>query len=525
MEKRLFLAVTLSLLVMLLYPIILSKINPSLMTSEPHQNTQPIELQKDIETRLDSAIPIKEVNPSIVSIANDKYFFNISDIGGSINSINIKRQGFKDADLVSNANLQAGILSIEGDGVLSGLSSKRFEVTNIESGTRLMYNDNNIGIEKIITLLPDRYGATSSVTIKNNSGTRQDLAFEITVGSNISDKEQFESRYIAAYILYQDGKLRRVASHNSSKYNKLYQNNIEWLMLQNKYFSIIAKPYFPIKGVFTKSIQGRLVAGFIVNDNIMPAEVKSYNMLFYIGALDIEDLEKVDRSFGKAINFGVFTSIGLVLLGILEFFHGIFHNYGVAILLLTFCVGVVLYPLTFKSMKSMKRLQELQPQIEKLRIEHKNNPQRLNKEIMELYRRNNVNPMSGCLPLFLQMPIFIALYQTLTRSIRLKEASFLWIKDLSMPDAAFSLPINIPILGNKLNILPILMIGAMILQQRLSQSNVSNTLQTEQQKIMAVTMPLVFGFIFYNLPSGLVLYWLTNTILTIFLQYISIRKI
>ena len=143
---------------------------------------------------------------------------------------------------------------------------------------------------------------------------------------------------------------------------------------------------------------------------------------------------------------------------------------------------------------------------------------------MELYRQYNVNPMGGCFPMLLQMPIFIALYQTLMRSVELKGAHFLWIKDLSMPDAAFHLPFTIPFLGNAINLLPILMIGAMILQQQLSQHGKASSSQADQQKMMARIMPIMFGFIFYNLPSGLVLYWLTNTLLTSGLQFFFLKK-
>ena len=170
----------------------------------------------------------------------------------------------------------------------------------------------------------------------------------------------------------------------------------------------------------------------------------------------------------------------------------------------------------------MRHLQELQPQMEEMRRQYKDNPQKLNKEMMELYRRHKVNPMGGCFPILLQMPIFLAFYQTLMRSVELKGATFLWIKDLSMPDAAFTLPTTLPLLGNSINLLPILMIGAMIMQQKLSQGKTA--VQTDQQKMMAAIMPVMFGFIFYSLPSGLVLYWLTNTVLTSSLQFFALRK-
>jgi YidC/Oxa1 family membrane protein insertase len=238
--------------------------------------------------------------------------------------------------------------------------------------------------------------------------------------------------------------------------------------------------------------------------------------------MEIKELEKIDPDFIKALNFGFLTSISLILLSILQFFYSIFHSYGVSILFLTFCINLFLYPLTFKSLKSMQKLQELQPHIEKIKQENKDNPHKLNKEIMELYRRYKVNPMGGCLPMVLQMPVFIALYNTLSRSVELKNAPFLWIKDLSMPDAFFHLGANIPLLGSTINLLPILMIGAMILQQKISQSTTGST-QSEQQKLIANIMPVMFGFIFYSLPSGLVLYWLTSTLVTSSMQFLMYR--
>src|SRR3989338_10215115 len=131
--------------------------------------------------------------------------------------------------------------------------------------------------------------------------------------------------------------------------------------------------------------------------------------------------------------------------------------------------------------------------------------------------------MGGCLPMVLQMPVFIALYNALSRSIELKNAGFLWIKDLSMPDAFFHLRSGIPLLGNSINLLPILMIGAMILQQKLSQSTTGSA-QSEQQKLIFNIMPVMFGFIFYSLPSGLVLYWLTSTLVTSTMQFFMFKK-
>jgi len=141
----------------------------------------------------------------------------------------------------------------------------------------------------------------------------------------------------------------------------------------------------------------------------------------------------------------------------------------------------------------------------------------MNKEIMELYREHKVNPLGGCLPLLLQMPIFFALYNALIRSISLKGAGFLWIKDLSEPDKLYVFEKALPLLGKDLNILPIIMAIGMFFQQKISSSSMTGS-AAEQQKIMFVVMPIMFGIIFYRMPSGLVLYWFVNSILMLIFQ-------
>jgi YidC/Oxa1 family membrane protein insertase len=167
-------------------------------------------------------------------------------------------------------------------------------------------------------------------------------------------------------------------------------------------------------------------------------------------------------------------------------------------------------------MRSMKQMQALQPKIEELRKVHKDNPQKLNKEMMDLYRIHKVNPLGGCLPLILQIPVFFALYQAMIRSIALKGAHFLWIRDLSQPDRLFAFTAIGPV--KEINLLPILMTAIMLVQQKLSMSAVSGAVN-EQQKIMTIIMPVMFLFIFYNMPAGLVLYWLINSSIMLVNQF------
>ena len=528
MEKRVLLAVTMSIVVILLYPVILAKINPDLVKQSKQIQTitrqDVIEKKVGVETKeaaFKNALPENAIS---FTASTDKYDLDITNMGGSISKIVVKDAKRKsNLTLVKQAIYNTGFLAVDGKGIFSTISSQLFTIQ--QDKTTVSLETNRIKIEKNIGFLENRYGIDTVINITNKTSDMQDASFDITTGSNISQDELYEARYVELAIQYKDGTNKKLTGKKLLDSNRLYKDNIDWIALKNKYYAIIAKPGFNAKGVFTKNSSGEPVVGFIAEeDKILPGETKSYKIDFYIGPMEIKELEKMDPGFSKALNFGFLTSISLILLGILQFFYSILHNYGAAILLLTVCINLFLYPLTFKSMKSMRKLQELQPLMEKIRQENKDNPAKLNKEIMELYKRYNVNPMSGCLPMVLQMPIFIALYNTLARSIELKNAGFLWIQDLSRPDAFFHLGSSIPFLGNSINLLPILMIGAMILQQKMSQMGSGSSSQTEQQKLITNIMPVMFGFIFYSLPSGLVLYWLTSTLVTSSMQFFMFKK-
>jgi YidC/Oxa1 family membrane protein insertase len=201
----------------------------------------------------------------------------------------------------------------------------------------------------------------------------------------------------------------------------------------------------------------------------------------------------------------------------MHFFHRFTGSWGIDIILLTFLIKLLMAPLTHKSFVSMKQMQKLQPQMERLKEKYKDDKEGLNKEIMELYRRNKVNPFGGCLPMLLQFPVFIGLYNALRTPIELRHAPFLWIKDLSRPDWE-SLPITIDSWHFGIPILTLLMGASMFLQQWMTPSA-----GDPNQRRMMLMMPLVFTFMFINFPSGLTIYWLVNNLLSIAQQYLINR--
>ncbi|MDD5506358.1 MAG: YidC/Oxa1 family insertase periplasmic-domain containing protein, partial [Candidatus Omnitrophica bacterium] len=251
---------------------------------------------------------------------------------------------------------------------------------------------------------------------------------------------------------------------------------------------------------------------------VEPGKTIEQKFRIYLGPLDLKTIQGANPGWAAAVNYGFFSSISGVLLQLLEFFYRLVHNWGLAIIILSLAIFFLLFPLSLKQMRSMKEMQALQPAIEELRKTYKDNPQKLHKETLELYKAHKVNPFGGCLPLILQMPIFFALYQALIRSVALKGASFLWISDLSQPDKLFILPVSLPLIGNEFNILPILMAVIMFVQQKISMGHI-NSDQAEQQKIMMIIMPFMFGFIFYHMPAGLVLYWFVNSLLMAAYQF------
>ena len=216
-------------------------------------------------------------------------------------------------------------------------------------------------------------------------------------------------------------------------------NQLKFIALRDRYFCAIIEPQQPGSSGFATKISPKEyeIGLFTPETNIVPRGTLEQKFKVYIGPQDTKQLRQINSDWQAVIYFGKFDLIAQGLLMLLELFYNFIHNWGWAIVFLSLAIYLILFPLTMKQMKSMREMQLLQPKMEELKRLYKDNTQRLNKETMELYRKHKVNPLGGCLPLFLQIPIFFALYQVLSRSIALKGAGFSWIKDLSEPDRLF----------------------------------------------------------------------------------------
>lgn len=305
----------------------------------------------------------------------------------------------------------------------------------------------------------------------------------------------------------------------------------DWLAVRTKYFlvSIINenREANVINGVLIggegqklgELVHGKYDLAFNARYNAKSGNVYRY----YLGPLDYNILKEYHRDLDiLVLNNGwyerTFRFFSLLILPILEFLHKFIPNYGLVIIVFSILIKLLLYPLTKKSYQSMREMQRIQPLMTELRTKYKDDPQRLNKEMMKLYKEHGVNPMGGCLPMLLQMPLLFALFIVFRSTIQLRGAPFIpgWINDLSRSESLWHLPISLPFYGNEFNILPILMAITMIFQSKM-------TTQDPKQKAMIYIMPIFMLLIFNTLPSGLNLYYTMFNLLTI-IQQIFINR-
>ena len=378
-----------------------------------------------------------------------------------------------------------------------------------------VYNDSEKKIVKSFVFSNSNYDFEFSLIIENLTPSVLSLRLPVVLGTIDPSLPTDNKAPFHGVTVFDAGKPSYPNFQKPATFSQ-----INYLSLRDSYFCAIIEPdKTSSAGFITKSSSKESEIGLFTPDlKIVPRGTWEQKFKVYVGPQDVKTLKAINPDWQSVIYFGKLDLIAQGLLMLLDIYYRVVHNWGWVIIMLSLTIYLVLYPLTAQQMKSMKEMQALQPKIEDLRKLYKDNAQRLNKEILELYKSHKVNPFGGCLPMVMQIPIFFALYQVLSRSIALKGASFLWIKDLSLPDALFLFPGSFPLVGGKaFNILPILMAIEMFVQQKFSTVN-ANAAQAEQQKIMLVVMPIMFAFLFYGMPSGLVLYWFINSTLTMLYQ-------
>ncbi len=505
MEKRIITAFVLSFIVLLTW----STLNPA--PRKTVLNPSQIVVNKENAVILDpaSASVISKSSETILAenirvLENDKIKVEFSNIGGSIKSIVIKE--FNTSLPITNIFSVAAVVKNE---FVVEQSSKNKITYSFQSGKEKVIKsytlsnqdyliDVNVQTEGLSNLEFGAYQVNSSSLDKKISQSPEKSLFEYSIG-------------LFNQVIRKDN-----AIDFAAKENKNQLGEVSWIGYRDRYFCFVLKPKFKIEKF---SVTAQDPKNLFINVFSSEKSLNNFDASIYIGPQKINVLTAYNQGFENIMvfsNWGILDIFAKMIYFFVHFLYGILKSWGFAILVLGFSLYVVTYPLTAKSMASMRKMQALQPKMKSLQEKYKNDPQRLNQEMMELYKENKVNPFGGCLPMLLQMPIFYGLYQVLWRSVDFKGANFFWIKDLSLPDRLATLPWALPFFGNEVNILPLLMAIIMFFQQKFTSKNmvITDENQLMQQKMMAVLMPVMMGFIFYHFASGLCLYFTTFYLLS-----------
>jgi YidC/Oxa1 family membrane protein insertase len=374
-------------------------------------------------------------------------------------------------------------------------------------------SDAGVLVEKRYRFAPQSYLIQLTVDIKN--GSDRAIVDRLVLGMK-NDTEGAKGGYsFEGPCALIDGELEQIKT-KKIKDKSEYPGNIKWLAIVDRYFMKSIIPLDDTKGVMKLSLDNNGVLGnrFIGPENtIQPGTQKHFTYQIFFGPKSMQVLKDVDHDLNKAIHFGMFDIIAKPLLWFMNFIYSKVPNYGIAIIVLTILTKLLLWPLGSKSYKSMSEMKRLQPLMAEIREKHKDDKKMMNQEIMSLYKTYKINPMGGCLPMVLQIPVFFALYRMLYSAIELRHAPFFfWINDLSAPDRLFNFSFSIPFMQPPYGIpvLTVIMGASMLLQQKMSPPPGDPT-----QAKMMMLMPIVFTVIFINFSSGLVLYWLINNLLSI----------
>jgi len=367
---------------------------------------------------------------------------------------------------------------------------------------------NGMQYVKTYRLLGDRYTIDTTMELANTAATPLQGSLAFALVQYWDDAQKTDSYSFTGPATLVKDEIEEVDVDDLKEGSVAYGADVSWTSFQTKYFLSVVVPSPEIKERIEVRRKGDAVENLIETPviTLQAGEHKKLNYLVYVGPKDAEQLKAAGHNLDKVVHFGFFNILAQPLFLVLTFFYGYFKNYGVAIILLTVLIKILFWPLTHKSYSSMKAMQKLQPEMQKLREKHAGDKERLNKEMMALYKTHSVNPLGGCLPMLVQIPVFFALYKVLLDSIALRHADFaFWLTDLSAKDPYY--------------ITPVLMGASMFVQQKMTPT----TADPMQAKIFMM-MPIIFTFMFLNFPSGLVIYWLVNNLLTILQQYFIHRK-
>lgn len=541
MDRNTLTALLLVAIILVLTPYYLELVSPTpprrgdtLIVEQTEPISQPRVPMENVSNQKGTPfLPILEiVDEQVTTIETDLYLAEISSRnGGSLNSFVLKNYLGPDSqyvDLITSANRENLFLGIKN------LDAEPFDLSSawkvngvlgsgyITTPTSLEFFT-TIGEKKEITKTITFYPGSYLIDIETDlSSCKNDIfsgvySFSWYGGLPPTEKNADEDQtYFSSYV-YQGGELDATKASPGEEVLNSYKGDIDWTAIRTKYFLSAILPSNPLT-VVSATIGATVDNHEKYNITIVLPADEPYKTLLYLGPLEYSRISSIGKNLDLVMNFGWFfiVPISKGILWLLKNMHDYIPNYGVVLILFSILIKIVVYPLTKKSYQSTQAMQLLQPEIASLREKYKNNSQKLNQATMALYKKRGVNPLGGCLPMLLQMPLLFALFTVFRSTIELRGEPFIfWIKDLSAPDIILNLPFTIPIYGNYVCALPILMALSMFVQQKMMSGG---AMQQAQQKIMQYSMMGFFFLIFNSFPSGLNLYYTLFNVLTIIQQ-------
>ncbi|GAU08652.1 membrane protein insertase YidC [Desulfoplanes formicivorans] len=538
-NRRVVLAVALSIGVLLIWNWLFPPVpNAPVPSSEPQQSqTAPVPAapqaapaQTSPETPVAApAVTFIPTEGKSVVVNTPLYKAVLNTDGGILEHFVLKQytetiaQDSPHIDLITSEALNRAPLGIRwnrmpvwSDGTW-GFSGQDLTLNGQEKGTLTFTGKlGSVTFIRTLSFGADRYEIEETLEVVNTTPAQVMGELEFSMASTgLSSKDDRYNRNLVAYL--SDLGLEEENDEDDLKAGLALPsgNGLKWAGIENNYFILALAPLSGDMGIKAK-LEGD-VYRLLVGQNLIiePGQSQRLSCTYYLGPKKNSAMASAPNELKRSIHYGWFDIIAKPLIKGLNFLYTYVGNYGVAIIILTIIIKILFWPLSQKSYKSMEKMKKIQPLMAQVREKYKDDRDQMNKEVMRLYKAHKVNPAGGCLPMILQIPVFFALYQALLGAIELRHAPFIahlpmtdlvWLADLSAKDPFY--------------ITPIIMGATMFLQQKMTPTAGDPT----QAKIM-LFMPIVFTFIFLNFPSGLVIYWMVNNILSIAQQWMIARKL
>ncbi len=547
-QKRLLLAVVLSVIVLVGYQYFF--VTPPDVNNLPPESQQQEQVAGNSSTAVVSdytptVAPTAAVAPErtdfkTISVSTPLYDISISEHMAAVTSLQLK--GYRETNqddsplkqLISQDLANGTLLMDTVGGTIQGLSNAVFTAdadvvdSQLNQGAKQIVftwqNPQGISVQKIFTFRADTYLIDCDILIQNGSGVPLNDALVISMPQIFDDAVKKRSRFaFEGPVAFVNDEFMSIDPDDIEDQDT-FTGTVGWAGTTSRYFLTSVMPATPMDARLKLSFANDLVTNRLIQkmDRLDPGTQGKFSFQYYMGPKSLKILGKMDNDLKKAINFGFFDILAKPLLTGMNIIHDFLPNYGIAIILLTILIKLVFWPLGTKSYKSMSEMKKVQPLMMEIREKYKDDKQRMNQEIMGLYKTYKVNPASGCLPLLVQMPIFFALYRMLYQAIELRHAPFFgWIADLSGPDRLFSFDFAIPLMDAPYGIpvLTLLMGASFLLQQKMTP-----TAGDPMQAKMMMLMPIFMTVLFINFPSGLVLYMFVNNIISMGQQFYTQKK-